>query len=200
MKSRLTRLAFRLLATLGGLVLFVTCTPFVNWYASVLAGPWNDPPGDVLILLGASTEGHGYIARDSYLRSVYAVLAWRSGGFRKVVICGRQPAPSMRDYLLYAGIPASAIVLEDQSGSTRENALFAARLLQGESGRLVLLTSDYHMFRATRVFRNAGLAIQPRPIPDARKRAVAYTQRWSAFLDLVQETVKIAYYTAQGWL
>ena len=198
--SRLRQLVIRLLAALGAFVLVVTFTPLVYWWSTLLAGPWNDPHGDVLILLGADSESNGLLGRSSYLRSVYAVLAWRQGGFRKIVVCGRDVEPSMRNYLLFAGIPAAAIVTEDRSTSTRENALNAAQLLREDSGRKVLLTSDYHMFRAIRVFRKAGLAAEPRPLPDGRKRTLAISQRWGGLIDLVEESVKIGYYWMRGWM
>ena len=198
--KRLGRAAIRLLAAIGALMLVVTFTPLVYWWSTLLAGPWKDPAGEVLIVLGASTESDGLLARSSYYRSVYATRAWRRGGFRKVVVCGRDPGPSMRDYLLYAGVPAEAVVFEDRSISTRENALFAAQLLAADQGRKVLLTSDFHMFRAARVFRKAGIAVEPRPIPDGRKRYVTVAQREGVLLDLVEETAKIAYYAARGWI
>jgi len=90
--------------------------------------------------------------------------------------------------------------LVPRSGSTHENALYVTELLAGISGRKVLLTSDYHMFRARRAFKKAGLEVLPRPFPDARKRASGWTGRWPAFLDLVGETMKIGYYYVRGWM
>jgi len=97
-------------------------------------------------------------------------------------------------------VPAQAIQIETQSRSTRENALYVKALLAGVPGRKVLLTSDYHMFRAHRAFKKAGLEVVPRPYPDAGKRASGWTGRWPAFLDLVRETIKIGYYYAHGWI
>jgi len=62
------------------------------------------------------------------------------------------------------------------------------------------MTSDYHMFRASRTFGKLGVDLSPRPMPDALKRAESLRARWSAFLDLVQETVKIIYYWVRGWI
>ena len=70
--------------------------------------------------------------------------------------------------------------------------------MRSERGRKVLLTSDYHMFRACRAFRKAGLEVAPRPFPDAGKRAANWLGRWPAFLDEVVETLKIGYYFVRG--
>ena len=141
------------------------------------------------------------IGDSSYWRAVYAVLAWREGGFREVLISGAQPNSGViRDFLLSQGVPNSAIQMEDRSTSTRESALHSAQLLRDVRGRKVLLTSDYHFFRAYRAFRRAGLEIGARPVPDARKRATTWRYRWWVFDDLCEETMKVGYYAARGWI
>jgi uncharacterized SAM-binding protein YcdF (DUF218 family) len=106
----------------------------------------------------------------------------------------------MRDFLVYHGVPSDAIQIESRSESTRENALFVRELLSGMSGTRVLLTSDYHMFRATRAFRQAGVAIEPRPFPDAIKRSQRLAGRMPAFINEAMESTKIVYYFARGWI
>jgi uncharacterized SAM-binding protein YcdF (DUF218 family) len=187
-------------AATGAVVLLCMATPVGYWWATWLAGPWDDPGGDVLIVLGASVEDQRVISVDTYRRSLYAVLAWRGGGFRKVVVCGNGPAELMKEFLVFSGIPAAAIVTESRSLSTRENAFRVSALLAGEPGRKVLLTSDFHMFRAHRVFRKARIDVIPRPIPDARSRWLMFSQRWGAIVDLGLESVKIGYYWAKGWI
>jgi uncharacterized SAM-binding protein YcdF (DUF218 family) len=168
-----------------------------------LAGPWDDPKGETLIVLsgGGNDEVIGY---GTYLRCQYAVLAWRQGGFHKVIVSGGPPdhpqSNAMRSFLVSQGVPDSAIVSESRSTTTRENALFTKELLSPSDGKLVLMTSDYHMYRAVRVFRKAGINVLPRPIPDASKRGSSWSGRWPAFLDLCAETVKIGYYRARGWI
>jgi uncharacterized SAM-binding protein YcdF (DUF218 family) len=109
-------------------------------------------------------------------------------------------AERMRDFMVSQGVPAPAIRVETESHSTRENALKSKPLLDSLPGRKVLLTSDYHMFRAYRVFRKAGIAIEPRPFPDAAKHTASWMNRWPVFLGLCVETAKIGYYFARGWI
>ncbi len=113
---------------LGMWMILISCTPLTYWYATWLAGSWEDARGEVLIVLSASAGPHGMLAADSHHRAEYAVLAWRGGGFRKVVVCGKGAAGPIRDFLILSGVPADAVVLENESNSTRENALFAARV------------------------------------------------------------------------
>lgn len=101
----------RILAGLGLLLLIVTVTPLDAWWATHLAGPWDDPTGDVLIVLGGSSVlQDGVIGESSYWRAVYAVQAWRAGGFKAVVLIGGGPpghsvAEAMRDFMSRRGFP-----------------------------------------------------------------------------------------------
>jgi uncharacterized SAM-binding protein YcdF (DUF218 family) len=60
------------------------------------------------------------------------------------------------------GIPPSAILTEDQSRSTHENAVFSQRILAARGiRRILLVTSAFHMRRAAATFRRTGLTIIP---------------------------------------
>ncbi|MGA7415049.1 MAG: YdcF family protein, partial [Bryobacteraceae bacterium] len=181
-------------------------TPFDGWYARTLAGNWTDSDGDILILLTAEVNPDGIIGPASYWRSVYAVRAWRSGHFKKIVVSGgamgtpMSLASALAEFLVGNGVPRDAIILEERSTSTHENAVFTAELIGNMPGKKVLMTSDQHMFRASRAFHRAGLEIVPRPIPDVMKRANGILARGPLFVGLLVETAKICYYTAKGWI
>ena len=68
-------------------------------------------------------------------------------------------AEAMARYLIGKGIPASDILIEDQSKTTLENIEFSKRILDGRSGAkyTALVTSNYHVYRALRCCRKAGL-------------------------------------------
>lgn len=191
----------RLLAAAGVVALVVSFSPVTLWYSEFLAGPWTDPKGEILIVPSSDGGPDGLLGEFSYWRTVYAAWAWQQGGFQQVVLTG-SPATCepMRRYLRFEGVPESAIRMELASASTRENAVHTAAMLKDVPGRKVLLTSDFHLYRAQRAFLAAGLEVLPHPIPDALKRAQRRTIRWSVFLDLMVETAKIAYYRAQGWI
>jgi uncharacterized SAM-binding protein YcdF (DUF218 family) len=197
--------SLRALALLGLAIVIVVITPLDSWWAGELAGRWDDPAGDILIVLGGSVLDDGQIGGSSYWRCMYGAIAYREGGFKQVIITGGGHdavpiAESMKHFLIFLGVPVSVIEVESHAMSTRENALFVKRMIAGRTGRKVLLTSDYHMFRAYRVFEKAGIDVQPRPYPDVRKRAGSWRGRVPAFIDLLEESVKIVYYRAHGWI
>jgi uncharacterized SAM-binding protein YcdF (DUF218 family) len=197
-------------AGIGFLYILVSATPLVRWWATALSGPWDDPKGDVLVVLTGSLLDERTIGVNSYWRAVYAARTFLDDGFREMIITGggleRTPiAAPMRDFVLCLGVPAGAVRIEISSNDTHDSAVnladWARRTARpGTSRRFVLLTSDYHMFRSWRVFRKAGLEMLPRPFPDIRKRAGFWWNRWSAFIDLLVESTKIGYYWARGWI
>lgn len=68
-------------------------------------------------------------------------------------------ASVMTAYLHARGIPREAVVEEDRSTSTWENLRFSADLLaaRGLDGRLLVVTSNYHVLRAAVLSRRLGL-------------------------------------------
>ncbi len=201
----LARSLLRAFALLGLLLAVVTLSSYPLLVGTrLLSGPYVEPRGGTLIVLGADQLDTYAIGVTSYWRSTYATLLWRQGRFSSILICGGPPqAPVsslMKQFLLSQGVPAAAVRIETTSTSTRENALAAAGLLKNTPSPKTLLTSDYHLFRAVRVFRRAGLDVAPCFFPDAGKRALHWQDRWRVFLDLASETVKIVWYKLHGWI
>ena len=199
------RAFYRLLAVIGLTTVLVISTPVVSWWVRAYSGPGNSdssgqPKGDVLILLSAAAdEQYGGISYSSYWRARQALLAWQTGGFRKIVICGSGD-PGIFNFLIADGVPREVFVTERGSASTRENAIETARLIQTLPGKKVLLTSDFHMYRALRVFRKLGIEAAPMAVPDVLHSTEHWYERFSAFETMATETVKIVYYAVRGWI
>ena len=193
---------FKWLRTLAALTgfwwLVVTFTPLVGWWARLLAQPWGSGQGDVLVVLGGDSLSDTVLGSSSYWRSVYTVRAMRDHPFRQVIISGT-PALLMRDFVRGHGIDTANVVVETNSKSTEENARAVAPLLRA-GDKVVLLTSDYHAWRAFRVFRKAGLQVDPWPVPDILKRNGTWHSRAGLFVELAIETSKIAWYRWKGWI
>jgi uncharacterized SAM-binding protein YcdF (DUF218 family) len=156
-------------------------------------------------VLSGSDLGLDVLGYSSYWRAVYAVLMERRNHYRQILVSGGGNGPKttarlMADFLVASGVPQEIIRIEDESSSTRESAVFTKRALGDETGCNTLLTSDYHMFRASRTFRQAGIDIRPNPIPDIRKRATRWYWRAPAVVELSMETAKIGYYKWHGWI
>lgn len=182
-------------------------TPLTRVWARGLAGDWTDSAGATLIVLSSEVEADGILGPSSYIRSLYAVRAYRTDAFKTIIVTGGQsgaaPEPmgeAMREFLISNGVPSNVVRAETRASTTRENALFVKPMLAGITGKPVLMTSDFHMFRARRVFEKAGIPVVPRPVPDVLKRSNRMVNRWASFWTLVMETGKIGYYAWRGWV
>lgn len=194
-----TRCLTRVLAAIGLITVLALATPIDHWWAHAYSGSIEQPKGDVLIVLSAASDDQDLISFSSYWRARYALMAWKEGGFQKIVISGGG-SPGIANFLIMEGVPRQAIVSEWHSTTTRENGVETARLIQGMPGRKILLTSDFHMFRAIRVFRKLGIDVSPMPIPDVLKASENFNGRITGFQTMTVESFKIVYYKLRGWI
>ncbi|MDT7800110.1 MAG: hypothetical protein QOI78_3543 [Actinomycetota bacterium] len=79
-------------------------------------------------------------------------------------------AEAMHGYLRERGVPEDRIRLENQATTTEENLRLSAALLPqaGRAGRVLAVTSNYHVFRTAVECRRLGLPIHATGSPTAR--------------------------------
>jgi len=193
------------------LLLVITFTPLDSAIASKLATDWYDGNGDVLVVLGGSmlvpgTGPQATLGYDSYLRTAYASWVLHSRRFTWVVVSGAGGlAQGMDKFLVQNGIPPGSILEEAQATSTFENAsyvkdLLARRHLLAPACRIVILTSDFHSWRASRVFEKQGMRVRVIPVPDVLKRSSSRIYRWQGVFTLLNEFGKDLGYAVIGRL
>ena len=131
---------------------------------------------DVIIVLGAGLRRDGRPSSTLTKRSQHGAALWKSGLAERVVCTGgqaktypRSEAEACREVLLRNGVPAAAIILEDRSRSTEENAIFSKSLMDGLGLKSAVLVSDsYHMLRANWLFQRQGIQISRSSVPASR--------------------------------
>lgn len=101
-------------------------------------------------------------------RFLHTVLLYKTGHIKKVIVSGglaqkkkKRPseAEQVKALLLLAGVPKADILLEDKSRNTFENAQLTRQVLRQhpELKSFVLVTSGFHMRRASACFKRAGV-------------------------------------------
>jgi uncharacterized SAM-binding protein YcdF (DUF218 family) len=147
------------------------------------------PRADAIVVLGGGS--YAWLRRAEIRledlensRLATGARAWLAGRAPVVVLSGGHGANGSSEAALMAaamarvGVPASALMLEERSRDTRDNALFTAQLASRHDIRRVLLvTSAVHMPRASYWFRATGLEVVPVPAPEPRIRG-GWTHRW----------------------
>lgn len=100
-----------------------------------------------------------------------------------VLVCGGQgpdepttEAEAMRDYLVERGIDEERIIMEDQSHNTRENVVNAKALLAElgytlEQEHVLVISNDFHLFRADMLLRRYGFHNSTMPAPSSNSSA-----------------------------
>ncbi|HVI25165.1 MAG TPA: YdcF family protein [Xanthomonadaceae bacterium] len=146
------------------------------------------PRADAIVVLGGG-GGFGWVERpdvDAYelpqSRVAAGARAWLAGRAPLVILSGgrggrRTEAETMARAIARLGVPRSALLLEQRSRDTRDNALYTARLARERGVRKILLvTSQLHMPRASLWFRDAGITVVPLPVPEEVERVGV--RRW----------------------
>ncbi len=131
-------------------------------------------PADAIVVLGSRVYPGGRPGPSLTRRAAHAAALYAQG-LAPLIICtggqGDATVPSEASVacglIAAAGVPPEALLLEDQSHSTEQNALYTAALLQPRSAVTVLVVSDsYHLYRAALLFRRAGLVPYTSPAPE----------------------------------
>lgn len=144
--SRKVRAARAGLALTCGLAVALALAGFAFPHQALCVddGPRN---ADVIVVLGGKAPERADRAAELFL----------AGDAPKILVSGADDALDNRRVLVARGVPQSAILLEDQSQSTRQNAQFSLPLLRSLGARrVVVVTSWYHSRRALRCFRHYG--------------------------------------------
>ncbi len=140
---------------------------------------WNEP-GDPLaaagaiVVLGCRTIGdRPSRALQSRLKQALDLHKLMSNHYQQAVPLlvsggrrweGHSEAEVMKRWLGEQGIAEQQIVTETRSRTTYENAKFSAALLRERNVETVaLVTSDFHVQRAQRLFEKQGLTVLPKP-------------------------------------
>jgi len=167
--KRLLKTAFRLILIVIGveLVVFFVLLLAVHFYGQTD----HAQDADVIIVLGAGLRYDGEAGAALTRRTRYAADLWRQG-YAPMLICTggvaigrvRSEADACREVLIEEGVPDEAIVLEERSRSTEENAIYTHPIMN-ENGwtSAVLVTDGFHLLRAQWIFNLEGITVYPSP-------------------------------------
>lgn len=118
-------------------------------YCVVLGAQWKkDGPGEAL--RKRLDEAAAYLTENPDTR---AVVSGGQGADEAIT-----EAAGMREYLIRAGIEPERILTEDRSANTYENLVFSGELLDRKQDRVVIVTNNFHVFRALAIAKKQGYA------------------------------------------
>ncbi|RVU70424.1 MULTISPECIES: YdcF family protein [Lactobacillus] len=124
---------------------------------------WHPKKLDYVVVLGAGLRGKE-VAPLLASRIKRGIEIYHQNPGSKLIMSGGQgpdeeipESHAMAHYAESCGVPASEIIIEDQSKTTRENIKFSHRLMKANS-RFCIVTNSYHVYRALVLAKRQGLA------------------------------------------
>ena len=137
-------------------------------------------PADAVVVLGGilgPKAAPGYVTNwsESYERYDGGVALLRAGRAKVLVFTGaRMPwskktvaleGDDLRAIAIAQGLPAEQILVTREISNTREEARAVAAMAKAQGWKkVIVVTTAWHMPRAARVFRNAGVDFIPFPV------------------------------------
>ncbi len=141
------------------LILFIFCEACImsQFHAKAPQG------ADYMIVAGALVYSYGpspvlkyrLDAAASYLKENPSTICIVTGGKGTNEV--RPEAEVMAEYLVSKGIAGERILLEPLSSTTTENMQNASALFDAKNRSVVIVTSNFHLFRAMRIAKKQGI-------------------------------------------
>lgn len=224
---RWRRTAFLIAAASLGWVLFWSLPASSLWAGGRLEQlypykpPASMPTAQAIVVLGGSTAGgrlnwfEPYDSATATSRVDTAALLYEAHRAPLVVLSGAalegstSEAKMMANVLKQRQIPPEALVLENKSYTTHENALYTSEELKRRNiGQVLLVTSALHMPRAMAVFRKQGISAIAAPSPPQivvpNDPGFSFWQpdmrALAASRSIVKEYVGLLVYWIRGWI
>ncbi|MCB5364834.1 YdcF family protein [Pusillimonas sp. CC-YST705] len=182
--------------------------------------PQDLPKAEAIVVLGGHTAGgrpnwfEDYDPDKRITRSDTAAQLYHANRAPLMVLSGAlldgstSEAQTMAAALEREQIPAEAMILEERSQNTRENALFTQQELnERKIGPVLLVTSGLHMPRAMAAFKKLDIAVTAAPSPPQivapqdpefsmwlpNERALAASR------SIIKEYAALLLYWVRGW-
>lgn len=136
-------------------------------------------PADAIVVLGGvlgPKAQPGYLTNwaESSERYDGGMALWRAGRAKTLVFTGaRMPwgkrptleGDDLRVIAISQGVPAEQILVTREISNTRDEARAVAEMMKAHGWKkVIVVTTAWHMPRAARVFRNAGVDLIPFPV------------------------------------
>lgn len=160
-------------------------------------------PAALIIVLGGDNTGERVNEAVNLYREGYAQKILMSGG---PLAWELTYAEWMKKHAVALGAPFQAVLLEDKSRSTIENAQFTLPILkQNRIRSFILVTSPTHSRRAKRVFKKVyaeeGIKMISHPVPlrDSMFRLPRWWTRHEDTQLVMWEYVSLIYYLLKGY-
>ena len=188
--------------------IFLFHTPFIWFAAKPLKVSSALGRADAIVVLAGGVgesgkAGQGYEERVEYavdlFKKGYADHLIFSSGFKYAI----KEAEVMKALAVSFGVPADAIILEEQADSTYANIKLSSVILSGKNWKkAIIVSSPYNMLRASLVSKKIapGMYFMYAPIPHSLFYGDEKNVRLDHILAIAHEYIAIVYYWFKGYV
>ena len=138
---------------------FFFYTPFIWFLAEPLKINQKPQKADSIVVFAGGVGESGKAGQGYEERVQQAVSLYKKGYARNIIFSSgyafvyKEPA-LMNTLAVSLGVPQDAIILEEKASNTYENVKFTSRILKNKGwNKILLVSSPYHMLRASLVFK-----------------------------------------------
>jgi uncharacterized SAM-binding protein YcdF (DUF218 family) len=192
----------RVMLVMGLLWLLFTIALMVYIHSWGIAQQPN-AKADIIVVLGAGVDPNGTAGFALTRRTRLGADLYAQGVAPLVLCTGAIPynrpvseASACREVLLTKGVSIEAILLEERSRSTEENALYSKEILSAKNlHSVVVVTDSFHAFRSRFLFESMGVEVSMAVVPpNSIRNPVTYLTsllresvawQWQVFKDAV---------------
>lgn len=157
---------------------------------------------DAIVVLSGDSNGERVKQAAILYKQGYGRFLVMSGG---LITWDQTYAANMKRQAMYLGIPAAAILLEDRSKSTYENAKFSLPILKNKGiHSIIVVSSPFHMRRAKGVFqtlcRSEGIKVKAYPVQNSAYQPHEWWTRHEDTQNTIIEYLSLFFYILKGYL
>ena len=142
------------------------------------------------------------------LRVAAGVSLWQTQWAPLLIVSGGEnkktklvEADFMAAYAYQLGLPTGAVIEENRSRDTRENAVNSLSIMNRQSWTTALVvTSNYHTWRACKIFRKLQANVRCLAAPIRRAGSQTLGDRLTDFRSVVREYGAIVYSWWRGYI
>ena len=153
---------------------------------------------DVIVVLGGGTLPDGSASPATMRRVQHAAILYQKGLAPYLICSGgyAQPRPKSEaqacaDELRQGNVPETAILLEERSTSTEENAIEVRKVMDTHGFKSALLVTDnFHLLRAEMLFHVQGVSVFLSPA----QVTTGPLDSWRTIIDTYREVGAFGWY------
>lgn len=163
---------------------------------------------EAIVVLGGGLGSDGSPKISTLERIDYGVFLFEAGFGNYLILSGgakangQVEAEVMYKIALDKGISPETLLKEGRSLNTYENALYIKELLSQHNikGKVILVTSPYHMKRAIFCFRKQGVEVLAAPVVNSEIYTYGFYQNLRNLRLLMDEFLALVYFHCTGWI